>query len=334
MAWFGASLDTSMLQVGILISDIIRLQGTAMHNIILHMHLPKTGGTTLSRVLDREFGRLHYDLSFFNLKVPDETGATHVLWRHVGYKYAFSDLMPNWNFKEKDLFDVMRRCSKDVVAISRHGMVIGPSTIDAMMKGKKTGYACRIFPLFFLRKFFPWHVSLYFQQRRDPEHMVHLSSDPEVMVAKTGSFREYTQYCIDSKDSHKRHKCTLNWTARDIDKMLAHIELYQFGLVERYDESLVVIEDMLGEYFLGLDLSYGSPLNVGRLKSGNTLAHNIGEVERQLGKDLAERLSNMGAQSENLYARIEEELNSRILHISNFHSKLDAFRMRCKARQK
>lgn len=303
-----------------------------MHNIILHMHLPKTGGTTLSGILDREFGRRHYKISFFGLKTPDESGSTHVQWRDVGYRYKFSDIKANWDFGEDDLFEVLMS-DDDVAAISRHGMVIGPSTIYAAMGGSGTHGKYRLLPVFFLRRFLPWHVSLYRQQRRDPEYMVRLSSDPEVMVAKTGTISEYTRYCVDSEYSRRRHKVMFNWTAPDIDGMLARVEMYQFGLVERYDESLVIIEDVLREYFPGLDLSYSQPLNVDVLRPDGTPAQNTREVEKQLGIELVEDLARMGEQSEKLYERLDIELDSRILHTSNFHSKMDAFKDRCRARQ-
>ena len=176
-------------------------------------------------------------------------------WKHVLHKYEVADLEPDWHFREADLVDVLGR-SEGVCAISRHGMVIGPSTIDAMSAGAED-HDYRLIPMFFVRRFSPWHVSLYFQQRRDPEYMVRLSCDPEVMVAKTGTLKEYTRFCVSSPDSHRRHKIMYNWTADDADRMLARIELYQIGLVERYNESLVVMEDFLGAYFRGLDLSYG-----------------------------------------------------------------------------
>ena len=303
-----------------------------MRNVILHMHLPKTGGTTLSAVLDREFGRRHCSLSFFRLRTPDGSGSTHIPWRHVGRKHKLSDIMPDWDFGEDDLLEVLEGIGGDVAAISRHGMVIEPSTIDAVAGGG-TGRKYRLLPLFFLRRFLPWHVSLYHQQRRDPEYMVRLSSDPEVMVAKTGTLSEYTRYCVDSEDSRRRHKCMYNWTPSNIDRMLARVELYQFGLVERYDESLVVMEDTLGEHFPGLDLSYGRPLNAGRSQPDGTPAQDMLGIERRLGTDLVEGLARMGAQSERLYAKMNTELDSRVSRVANFHGRLGAFRERCRARR-
>ena len=326
-----------------------------MRNVILHMHLPKTGGTTLSVILNRELGDRHHHLSFFRLKKPDELGNTHMPWKHilhndshrirvdrdqgnthmpwkrVLHKYGMADLEPDWDFREADLVDVLER-NMGISAISRHGMVIGPSTIEAMMAETGDGLDCRILPVFFLRKFFSWHASLYFQQRRDPEYMVRLSCDPEVMVAKTGTLKEYTRYCVGSPDSRRRHKMMYNWTADDADRMLARIELYQIGLMERYNESLVVMEEALGEYFPGLDLSYGSPLNVDGHRRGGTAAQRVRDLERDIGRDLAEDLAEMGAWSDDLYDKIDEELDSRVSRMSNFRGKLDDFESRCRTR--
>ena len=298
-----------------------------MRNVILHMHFPKTGGTTLSDILDREFGERHRKLSFFRLKRPDEFGNTHVPWKYVLYKYGTADLEADWDFVEADLVDVLKR-DKNTSALSRHGMIIRPSTITMMAK---TGLDCRILPVFFLRRFLPWHVSLYLQQRRDPEYMVRLSCDPEVMVAKTGTLEEYTRYCIGSTDSHKRHKLMYNWTANDADSMIAKIKMYQIGLVERYNESLVVIEDALGEYFPGLDLSYGSPLNVHKQGSGAMAVQHTRDLE--IGTDLAEDLSKMGTWSDGIYDRVRKELDFRISCVSNFCVKLKDFESRCRARR-
>ena len=302
-----------------------------MRNIILHMHFPKTGGTTLSAILDREFGDRHRDLSFFRLNKPDKLGSTHVPWKHVLYKYGATDLEPDWDFRGTDLVDVLER-NRDISAVSRHGMVIRPSTIEAMAARTGADLGCRILPVFFLRRFFSWHVSLYFQQRRDPEYMVRLSRDPEVMVAKTGTLKEYTRYCVGSPDSRRRHKIMFNWTANDADRMLARVELYQVGLMERYDESLIVIEDALKEYFPGLDLSYGSPLNVGRRGRSGTAARHMRDLEREMGADLVEDLAEMGAWSDGLYGRMAKELDSRVSRVDNFRSKLEDFESRCRAR--
>ena len=302
-----------------------------MRNVILHMHFPKTGGTTLSAILDREFGDRHRRLSFFRLRKPDELGNVHVPWKQVLRKYGVADLEPDWDFGEAGLADVLER-DRDMAAISRHGMVVRPSTVEAMAAMTGTGPGCRVLPVFFLRKFLPWHASLYFQQRRDPEYMVRLSCDPEVLVAKTGTLREYTRYCVGSPDSRRRHKIMHNWTASDANMMLARLELYQIGLVERYDESLVVVEDALREHFPGLDLSYGSPLNVGEHGRVGTATHRTRDLEGEMGADLVEDLAEMGAWSDGLYDRMDAELDSRVSRVSNFRGKMDDFESRCRAR--
>ena len=301
-----------------------------MRNVILHMHFPKTGGTTLSAILDREFGDRHCDLSFFRLKKPDELGNTYVPWKHVLYRYGVADLEPDWDFRDADLVDVLKH-NRDISAISRHGMVIKPSTIE-MMAGAGADLGCRILPVFFLRQFLSWHVSLYFQQRRDPEYMVRLSCDPEVMVAKTGTLKEYTRYCVGSPDSRRRHKIMFNWMADDVDKMIARIELYQIGLVERYNESMVVLEDTLREHFPELDLSYGSPLNVAEHRKGGTASRHMRDLKREIGTDLVEDLVEMGTWSDGLYGKMDKELDSRVSRVDNFRSKLEDFESRCRKR--
>ena len=123
-----------------------------------------------------------------------------------------------------------------------------------------------------------------------------------------------------------------NWTVDDADRMLARLELYQIGLVERYNESLVVMEDALGTHFQRLDLSYGSPRNVGESGKGGAAVRGLRELEREIGVELADDLARMGEWSDNLYDKLEEELESRVSRVSNFRSKLDDFESRCRAR--
>ena len=303
-----------------------------MRNVITHMHFPKTGGTTLSDILDREFGDGHQKISFFRLKKPDGSGNTHVPWEHVLSRYGVADLEPEWDFDEARLADLLER-NGAMKAVSRHGMIISPSLIEDMMAGTESGYRCRILPVFFLRKFLPWHVSLYFQQRRDPEYMVRLSCDPELWVAKTGTLREYTRYCVGSPDSHRRHKSMYNWTTDDADRVLDRIELYQIGLMDRYDESLVVMENALRQYFPGLDLSYGSPRNVGGYAGDATTARYAEDLERDIGADLTKDLARMGAWSDGLYNKMDRELDRRVSRIPDFREKMDDFESRCRTRR-
>lgn len=296
--------------------------------LMLHMHFPKTGGTTLSKIFTREFGGRHCHLSFFVPKAIDGS-KQHITWRDVGTKHPVSTLEPDWHFDENDLFAAVKQ-HDDAVVISRHGMIITPSTIETM---KDADRPCRIVPIFFMRKFFPWHASLYFQQRRDPEYMVRLSRDPEVMVAKTGSFVEYTKYCVSNRDSLGRHKPMYNWSDSHVEAMLGSVKSYQFGLVERYDESLVVIEDALRECFPKLDLSYARPHNVGKTKEG-ALASHVGKLRARLDARLAERLGSMGEKTDNLHAKLNGELDARISRIPDFDTKMADFSDRCKSRCK
>lgn len=301
-----------------------------LRTLVLHMHFPKTGGTTLSKIFSREFGGRHCHLSFF---VPKAAGGykRHITWKDIGTKHPVSDLEPDWHFDEQDLLAAVKQHG-DAVVMSRHGMIITPRTIETMKDaGGLDGR--RIVPIFFLRKFFPWHASLYFQQRRDPEYMVRLSNDPEVMVAKTGSFAEYTEYCVNSRDSLARHKPMYNWSDSHVEAMLGSVKSYQFGLVERYDESLVVMEDALRECFPDLDLSYARPHNVSEIKDGAP-AGRVGQLRAQLDARLAERLAGMGAKTDGLHARLNGELDARISQMPDFDAKMEDFCDRCESRRK
>ncbi|RNJ76454.1 MAG: hypothetical protein EB828_02890 [Nitrosopumilus sp. D6] len=310
-----------------------------LRNVILHMHFPKTGGSTFNSILNREFGKKHYALSFFKPKNNAKFHNSNICWSDVGGTHEISELTPVWEFDATDIFDMLEY-NKDAIAVSRHGIFLEHTNLNADnnefdgtnnikdFRSKKYN----IFPIFFLRKILFWHMSLYFQQRRDPEYMVRSSYDPRVIVAKTGNLREYTQFCVDHANDLDYHKIMFNWTEYAIDMMVRHIKLYQIGITERYNESLVVMEQKLAKYFPGIDLSYSTWINVDENRRTNTEMQNMSELKKWIGEELVEKFTTSYPQSTKLYNIINAELDNRISCIPDFGQKMDNFERRCQRR--
>ena len=301
-----------------------------MRRVILHMHMPKTGGTTLDAALDRSFGPGHRNMSYLVRRGAGGRPGGHMTWDEAFRMRDAPGVEADWSLSVPAVIGILD-ADEGIVSLSRHGMYVDPGCI---MKDPGCPEGCRGYdlrPIFFVREFFSWHTSLYFQQRRDPGSLVRLSRDPRAVLAKTGSLKEYTRFCVDNAGALRNHKIMHNWTDGETEAVLRNLGLYQIGLLERYDESLVVIEDALSADFPGIDLSYPRPLNAG----GGRLAgarHGADELERHVGATLARELEDAYAER-GVYARISSELESRTSRVQDFQGKLDGFRARCAARR-
>lgn len=296
-----------------------------MRRVILNMHMPKTGGTTLNMALWRSFGRGHRNMSYL---VRTGTGGRteHLTWHRVACMRDLLGTEAVWSLSTRDVIDMLD-ADAGIVSLSRHGMYVDPACVgrEAGCPDGCGGYDLR--PIFFVRRFAPWHMSLYEQQRGDPSSLVRLSRDPRAILAKTGSPREYARFCVDNADMLGNHKIMHNWTGAQTEAVLGSLGLYQVGLTERYDESLVVIEDALSDDFPGIDLSYPRPLNAG---GGGPRGRE--ELARQIGDGLLRELEAAYAEDA-VYGRIASELDSRMSRVRDFGGRLAAFRERCAERR-
>lgn len=306
-----------------------------LRNVILHMHFPKTGGSTLNSILNREFGKKHYALSFFRPKNTNKSPNPNICWNDAGKIYENPELTPVWEFGATDIFDMLEH-NQDAMAVSRHGMFLDPvhlnaddDTCDKSSKDVRNE-KYNLFPIFFLRKTPLWHMSFYFQQRRDQDNLVRLSYDHRLIVAKTGNLREYTQFCVENMVDLNHHKIMYNWSDHAVDMMVRHIGLYQIGITERYDESLAVMEHMLADHFPGIDLSYAARVNVDENRKNNTEIQNMSELREHLGEELLKKFTKSHERSTKLYKIVDAELDKRISRIQDFDQKMSDFERRCK----
>lgn len=98
------------------------------------------------------------------------------------------------------------------------------------------------------------------------------------------------------------------------------------GVVDRYDESMVVFEDILREKFPDIDLSYRKQ-NVGN-RDQLSLEERIEETEAELGPELAELAYEQNRDDIALYQYANDLLDARLAQISDLSHRLREFRER------
>jgi len=158
---------------------------------------------------------------------------------------------------------------------------------------------------------------------------------PELLKTKNMTLKEFIQWKLDEKD-----RLVIDNQLQFIsDKSLkAQHERFQstitrikncsvIGIVDRFDESMVVAEEFLIQYFKKIDLSYLSQ-NVSFDRKGY-LINKIKKGREQIGDELMEILIKKNSNDLKIYDFSNQELNNRIKNISNFESKLFDFKNRC-----
>jgi len=100
------------------------------------------------------------------------------------------------------------------------------------------------------------------------------------------------------------------------------------GVVERLDESLVAVEEILRPYFQKIDLSYIKQ-NVSLERVGN-LAERLEQGRSDIGNTLMDEFIQKNKFDSLLHKFANEELDLRIKNIKGFESKLEDFNNRCK----
>jgi len=104
------------------------------------------------------------------------------------------------------------------------------------------------------------------------------------------------------------------------------------GIVERFDESMILAEHILGAYFPGIDLSYTKKnVRPGRPES---LSRRLEEGRRALGEDGFREIMKANQMDFELYAFACEELDRRLGCLGDYSRRLKDFRQRCVRRKR
>ena len=103
------------------------------------------------------------------------------------------------------------------------------------------------------------------------------------------------------------------------------------GVVERFDESMVLFEETLRAHLPGIDLSY-IPLNVGQ-SAEESCAERVLRLRETLGEAVFNRLETTNAPDLRLHAATVEEFEQRFAALPQAAARLEEFRARCYRRQ-
>jgi sulfotransferase famil protein len=100
------------------------------------------------------------------------------------------------------------------------------------------------------------------------------------------------------------------------------------GLVEKFDESMVMFENELSQYFPSIDLSYKMQ-NINQDKQ-TTQQERILKLQEEIGNEVYQLLLEKNEKDLMLYNFAMNEIENRQASISDFSNKLNNFRERCR----
>jgi hypothetical protein len=269
-----------------------------MRFILLHGHIFKNAGTTFDWSLQRSFGK-----GFLDHRQED-------LMRSEGARHL-AELVQN---------------QPQLRAISSHHM---PSNLPDIS-------GVRFVPVYLLR-----HPLERIRSAYDFERAQKVDT-PGSRAAKNKDFRGYVEWRMHGNVSRTiRNYQTLylaGWHGRANNGAIA-IKYFsdaidtlrsvpEVGLVERYDESMVMLEESLRDRFPDVDLSY-VPQNVSRssrreLEAGELVAQTL----QQLGP-LQKQVIDENSYDLALYQVVNSRLDAQTGRIDDFHDKLRDFHRRC-----
>ncbi|TKI69920.1 sulfotransferase family protein [Sulfurimonas crateris] len=104
-------------------------------------------------------------------------------------------------------------------------------------------------------------------------------------------------------------------------------EIPLIGIVDRYDESMVVFEEYLREHFPNIDLSYVRK-NVTDTSKELSVDEKSDKLLQQIDEDLQQLVLEKNAYDLELYKLGNDLLDEKIARIENFESKLNNFKKR------
>ena len=127
-----------------------------------------------------------------------------------------------------------------------------------------------------------------------------------------------------------RHNPTYEVDHKDLKTAIKNINnCAVLGIVDRFDESLVLAEEVLRKYFPKIDLSYAKQ-NVSKEREGTSLEEKIENEVKKIEKSTYNELLKHNELDTKLYLQANKELDKRIEKMTEYESKLRDFKTRCK----
>ncbi len=268
-----------------------------MRTVIAHSHIFKNAGTTLDWSLQRSFGDQFLDHRDDELMKQD---------------------------REEAVCGILE-AQPELVALSSHHMPFPlPEIADT-----------EIIPIYILRHPLERITSVYEFERRQN------TQSPGALAAKKYDFKEYVAWRMQMGVSRtirnnqtlfvsgKFHAGNRNPLSFNIlQQALRRLkELPLVGVVDRYDEFMVVIEHHLGSRLPELDLSYRRQ-NVSDVERPSSTAARVSHVLEKL-EELQQQVIDENAMDLALYQMAGQRLDQLTSDVPDFEEKLAAFRARC-----
>lgn len=262
--------------------------GDARRSVIVHVHIFKNAGTTLDWALRRNFGAGFIDHR-------DDAIVTGQL----------------------DFLKGFLRDHPEISAFSSHKIAF-PFEDDALL---------RFFPLYLVRDPVVRARSVYLFERQQAAGGI------TVDMARRLSFPDFVAWGLSRQAPPVIRNAQAIFFGRQGRFFLtpeageSALELAArhplVGVVERFDDSMVLFENVLRPEFPGLDLAYVRQ-NIGQSRQEATRAAILAELG-----DLGASLEEANALDTALYRRVGESLDARIVTVPDFAGRLAAFQRRC-----
>lgn len=257
--------------------------------VIVHVHMFKNAGSTFDWSLKKNFGD-----AFIDHRDDDQM--------RKGAAYL-GPYLKKWRPK----------------AISSHHIKLPLPEIEGMT----------LLPAFILRHPIDRIGSVYNFEKRQK------ANTKGAIKAKEMTFAEFIRWYMEDSSPATIRDFQTRWCSgntgtakplnqKDYEKALTTLkEAPLLGIVEFYDESMVVFEDYLSKYFPGIDLSYKKQ-NVGK-RQAEGLEDRIFRIKEELGDDLVKLVIEKNQYDFMLYEQAKNILDSRIMSTADFDEKMEGF---------
>lgn len=262
-------------------------------NIILHCHFFKNAGTSIDWALRRSFGEAFYE--------------------NKQHFYSVSD----WNC---NLEEVVKNCS--VKAVSSHIFSLQPPVV-----------ADHTFFVIAMYRHPIERVTSVAAYEKKQNYRNSLGTITDIEIGLQGYVEAYLQ---DGTPASIRNMHTLRFAGRDNGRPVTEEDFTRavktlkecktIGMVEHFDESMVLFEEVLRPSFPSLNLAY---LVQNVYQRPQSIEERIQKLRIDLGEELFEVLLAKNMMDLKLYDIVKNHFLQRIEEIPDFTIKLAHFRERC-----
>ena len=264
-------------------------------NFIVHVHIFKNAGSSLDGALERNFQDAFVDHREDHLIRTNEEFLKEYLQKH-----------------------------ENIQAFSSHSVYFKPRSFDNV----------NLHPIYMLRHPIERMKSVFSFEKKQPA-----GDSLGAKMAKQFNFEEYVSWRMqDDVPPTIRNLQTVflagaNHHANHLDKkfQLALETLDEsplIGVVDRYDESMVVFEEYLRPFFPDIDLSYVRK-NVTDTNTELSVEEKANKILMQFDAKMQEKIKEKNKYDLELYERANILLDENIEKIDNFREKLYDFKKRC-----